>query len=368
MPKGDSIAEISVLCFRVAYPWMGRHSGYDALYHALSDWEGPLRLSCVNLPPANPGFLRRRILNRFYWKTRASDQYTYRHADTEVRFRAKARRENPDILYYFAGDESIGLAGTSPDKFGARVTATLHQPATWWKLLHRRHDYLKQLDDIIVVSTAQSAFVEEVTGRRPFFLPHGVDTNFYRPAERKKTEAPSFLFVGQWLRDFEALNAIIEETLTKAPDAIFHLVVPEWRRSEPILLRIGRHANCRFYAGLSDQELLELYQTSTALVMPVIEATANNAIIEAAATGLPIVATDCRGIRDYTHDSFSFLIRKNDPHEFAERLLRIAADQSLANTMQKAARKFACTELDWKVVIPKLIDRFQVLHNREVKS
>lgn len=351
--------KLSVLCFRIAYPWMGKHSGYDAFYHALTGMtDSPLRLSSVNLSRKHPNFFKRRLLNRFYWKVRGSEHYTYKHGETEARLVRTARKQRPDVVYYMSGDQSLGLAGHSPDVFSCPVVATIHQPPTWWKLLHSRHEYLRTLARIVVVSTAQSNFIEEVTGRPPVFIPHGVDTTFYCPNKAIRSARPSFLFVGQWLRDFEALNLIVERTLKRCKEAIFHIVVPDWRRKEPSLLRVGRHENCRFHANLDDRQLLELYQSSTALAMPVIEATANNAVIEATATGLPIVATDCQGIRDYTQPDFSSLIEENDPDLFASRLVDIAERPALAHSMGEAAREFAVSALSWPTVSAKLIDLF----------
>lgn len=359
MLESNMDQKVSVLCFRIAYPWMGKHSGYDAFYHSLADTpDSPLKLSSVNLSQKHPNFFKRRLLNQFYWQTRASEHYTYKHGETEVRLIKEAKRQSPDFVYYMSGDQSIGLAGSAPESFKCPVVTTLHQPPTWWKLLHSRHAYLKALARIIVVSTAQSSFVEEVTGKKPVFIPHGVDTDFYHPDDSLQSGRPSFLFVGQWLRDFEALNLVVERTLEKCKDAIFHIVVPDWRRKEPSLLRMGRHENCRFYAKLSDKQLLELYQSSTALAMPVIEATANNAIIEAVATGLPIVATDCQGIRDYTQSDFALLVKNNDPDLFATRLLEVAENSELARTMREAARHFAVSRLNWPVVSKELVDLF----------
>ena len=56
--------------------------------------------------------------------------------------------------------------------------------------------------------------------------------------------------------------------------------------------RFVQHPNTRCHAGLSDEQLLALYQSADIGVMPVIDCTANNGLLEMMATGLPVVMTD----------------------------------------------------------------------------
>jgi glycosyltransferase involved in cell wall biosynthesis len=52
-----------------------------------------------------------------------------------------------------------------------------------------------------------------------------------------------------------------------------------------------------------------LYNDSRLLFLPLIDATANNSLLEASACGVPVITSDLPAVREYTDDSFAYYYR-----------------------------------------------------------
>ena len=66
-----------------------------------------------------------------------------------------------------------------------------------------------------------------------------------------------------------------------------------------------------------------LYQGADLLLLPLIDATANNTLLEGLACGLPVLASDLTGVRDYAPDSHTLYASSAD--EMVEHLAAVCA-------------------------------------------
>src|SRR5206468_3316004 len=66
-----------------------------------------------------------------------------------------------------------------------------------------------------------------------------------------------------------------------------------------------RYEQVTFHRRISDTALLNLYNDSRLLFLPLIDATANNSLMEASACGVPIITSDLPAVREYTNNSFA---------------------------------------------------------------
>ena len=112
--------------------------------------------------------------------------------------------------------------------------------------------------------------------------------------------------------------------------------------------------NCqtsKIYQGIDDNTLLKLYQRSSLLLLPMRYATANNALLEGIACGLPVVSTRLPGIKAYLPGREALLVKEDSVDGFAEAILKVARDPEYHEQMAAAARKRSL-ELDWRKVTP----------------
>src|SRR5262249_30684580 len=154
--------------------------------------------------------------------------------------------------------------------------------------------------------------------------PHHVDTDFFSPASSPRPDSPPAplraIFVGLGNRDFDTLSRVIERTRTHRIPIHFDLVLP----APHVYQRFAQHPNTRCHTGLSDEQLLDLYRSADIGIMPVIDCTANNGLLEMMATGLPVVVTDIGAVRDYVTGEGALLVPPGDPEMFAHELQRLA--------------------------------------------
>lgn len=87
-----------------------------------------------------------------------------------------------------------------------------------------------------------------------------------------------------------------------------------------------------------------------------------NVIIEAMASGLPVVATDVGGAREAIQESRTgFVVPPHDPEALAERVARLIADPILRLTMGRAGRERAAAEFSLQAMVRRYDDLYDEL-------
>jgi glycosyltransferase involved in cell wall biosynthesis len=113
-----------------------------------------------------------------------------------------------------------------------------------------------------------------------------------------------------------------------------------------------------YLSGISDHELLLLYRQASLAAFSFEWAVANNAVLEAMATGLPIVATDVGGVREYVRPDFGTLFAPGDGKNMARQILQILDGPEAAKQMASAARAHAVC-LEYSRVSEQMLSVYQ---------
>jgi UDP-glucose:(heptosyl)LPS alpha-1,3-glucosyltransferase len=199
-------------------------------------------------------------------------------------------------------------------------------------------------------------------------IQNGVDTARFAPGMRKQEalamrtaldipgERYVAVFVGsEWER--KGLAAAIE-ALRAAPD--WDLVVAgegDQQRYRELARSAGVEKAVHWLGVSRDVQLV--YQLADALVFPSSYEAFSLVTLEAAASGLPILATPVNGIGELIDDGQSGFVISQEPSVIGERLQRLSGDASLMRRMGLAARE-AALPFSWD----RMVARHHELYSR----
>jgi glycosyltransferase involved in cell wall biosynthesis len=257
------------------------------------------------------------------------------------------------VFHVLYGDSDLWLLRRAHRLTRNHLVASFHQPTADLEPLGALPRVARHLDAAVLVSNAQRAYFEQyLPAGRVFVVPHGVDTDFFSPP-RAPREAPVCITVGSHLRDFATLREAILRIWQACPQMRFIAV---GTRSDPkSLFPEVADERIRFLDRISDEMLLQAYRSARVAMFAFRDATANNAMLEAMATGLPVVATDIGGIREYVTPGTGLLCPPGDPDALAAAALRLLETPTLARQMGQVARGRA-VELDFRDTAVRMND------------
>ncbi|ACB53905.1 glycosyl transferase, group 1 [Crocosphaera subtropica ATCC 51142] len=351
-----------ILWLRRRFDWMGKHSGYDQLCESMSTLLPHDTYKSVWQHPGQPQKkILRSMVERVGKKAKGSPMYALDSTTAEIKTILKSLQWHPDLIHVTYVENQLGILPNWKERLSCKIIGTSHQPAGWWRLVHKHPKKIANLDALIVLGSREVSYFEQYLPGRVFFIPHGVDTDFFCPPLEKEKRQVRCVFSGKHLRDLSTLAIVIDQVLSKNPEIQFDIIMPRnpGDRTNPTLIRIARHSQVHWYQGVSDNRLRKLYQQANMLVLPIIDCTANNALLESISCGLPVISNDVGGLLDYTRDTFAELLPIGDVDGFVNAILKLTQDSEEQQTRSQAARKFAEEELDWIKITKKTIEIYQ---------
>lgn len=221
-----------------------------------------------------------------------------------------------------------------------KVIYTLHQPFEWFEKEKQGMKILTMPDKIIILSTNEISKFQSICGKeKVVYIPHGIYTDYYKPDPQVRKNG-SILMVGNWLRDFDLALNVFKEIKRQNPSQKINVVGQPERKDF-----FKEYVN--YYSGISDEELLKLYQQSSVLYLPLIRFTANNALLEAASTGCNIlIATNNTNDNTYIPSSELTIIDRKSQNNIKAILKILQQNFGTNNTL----RDYIITHYDWKYV------------------
>lgn len=353
----------TTILLRERFSWMGNHSGYDQVCNSINAIEPELAKSVWKEAKPVPQIFAH-LLKQVVQTPQSSPLYNLQSTIAELKVQWTGWRHNSQLIHITYIENLLGLLAQSTTHSDYKIIGTCHQPPSWWRLKHPYPSSISALDALIVLSRQEVSYFEEFIGPKVHFIPHGIDTEFFRPAitpVEPSINAPRCVFSGTWLRDLDTLSQIIDTVLDKNPNIQFDIIIPRTKRKHVQLYRIARHSQVTWHSGLSDQELLQVYQNAHLLLLPLLDCTANNALLEAIACGLPVISNQVGGISDYTDPSFADLFPIGDVNGMVASVLELTEDIKKRTVRGDAARKFAVENLQWKIIAKRTIELYYSL-------
>lgn len=264
---------------------------------------------------------------------------------------------SPDTLFHFVkGEVDVHHVPRWTRGRRVRVVATFHHPPEFGELEDKVDSLLRKLDGVVVLAETQKRALDAVLDpARVRVVHHGVDTEFFRPATAPTSEE-RIISVGSFARDHQLMNEAMRRVWAVRPTATFLIVGTGTRSHERSPLTDARAI---YIDNVSDQELLHLYQSCSVAALPVWAATANNALLEAMSCGVPIVAPDIGGLREYLGDQAGVLVTPSESAEFADAILTLLSDPRHRAILGRAGRDRAVSQFDYEVVAKEMSDFYR---------
>lgn len=337
---------ISILYNKIA--WFGKHSGYECLLQFLKNNEQVLLFN------ASENTWRKKIKGKYYQlKYKISNQTTFGLA-TGIGFLNNKKRAIKHILYL---ENHLHLLEIATEKDLATLIGTIHLPISQWN--ERQLNKLQKLQHCILLYEAEiNLFKKYMPNAQIKYIAHGVDTQFFKP-NPQLISLDKIVCIGHYLRDFDCLVKVFNLIRIQKPKVSLHLIIPSIHRTGKELQSLSKLESVYFHENLSDEELLNYYQSSAFMLMPMKDSGANTAIVQAIACGTPLITTNCGGIKSYGGGTIYPVFERENHQDMADYAMELLTKNEVRLKLQQEMRLFAESTLDW----PKIAEQHQQFYN-----
>lgn len=140
----------------------------------------------------------------------------------------------------------------------------------------------------------------------------------------------------------------------KQLDAINHLI-NKYEVDSYLMLKgeIGVEGECEEEINVPSSGLINLYKSADLYVLPSLIEGMSNAMLEAMASGLPVITADAPGCRDLiTHGFNGLLAEPKSSKSLFEQIDSYLCDEQLRSTMKKNIKNYIMN-FDWKIIADK---------------
>jgi len=230
--------------------------------------------------------------------------------------------------------------------------------------------FLKTLDAcdtlIAVNKPAAELYAKLIPRRKIKIIPHGIDIDKFKftPLQRDNY---NILTVGRLIKRkrIDVLIDAMPSILGEYPDTKLHIVGEGKQRFEleKIAKEHGISKNIIFYGNVNEKKLISLYENSFVFCSPQEKGGWNQPILEAMATGRPVVCTDAPHNSMVINNKTGLKISLNT-EEWAEKIMDLFADREKSQKMGFIGRK----EVEEKYDRDKIGQKYYKVYQEVCKS
>jgi glycosyltransferase involved in cell wall biosynthesis len=257
------------------------------------------------------------------------------------------------------GLRAVGIYHTDFPQYVRILTDDSFMETLTWNYMHW---FYNQLDVLYVNSEDyRKCWIERgIPRERLRILPRGLDTHLFHPSKRDRRfwEARglregelAMLFVGRVSKE-KNLDLLVTATrrLAESQTPVRPIIVGDG----PYMSEMKRHLGDAIFTGYLDgEDLARAYASADFFVFPSTTDTFGNVILEAQASGIPVIVSDIGGPRDLVSNGVDgFVTKGQDASELAEAIRKLAIDADLRKIMGASGRTRVETR-DWTEAFQK---------------
>ena len=224
---------------------------------------------------------------------------------------------------------------------------------------------------IVTISNYSLEKIQKLYGIDPSnvrIVPNGVDTEKFKPKENIQEirehfglrNEPIVLFVGS-LINRKGLPFLVEaakKIIREQPDTKF-LIVGEGPLKKQLTFSLksaNLSSNFKFLGNVKDDLLPSVYDCADVFVLPSIQEGQGIVLLEAQASGKPVVAFDVGGVDEAVRNNETgLLVEKGNCDALADGLLKFLLDKSLREKIGAKGREFVMENFTWDISAQKML-------------
>jgi glycosyltransferase involved in cell wall biosynthesis len=230
---------------------------------------------------------------------------------------------------------------------------------------------IQEADRVFSVSDSlsqeiKSYFSDTAIHSKIHSLYNGVNiSDFFISQSKVKSEKVRFTYVGYLEEVKDPINLIYAFQIVRkeVPNAILTIVgdgslLGEVKR---LITELGLEQTCHLLGLRSREEVAKIMREETdVFVLPSKAETFGVVLIEALASGIPVVATKCGGPESIVKHSFlGELCEKENSQLLAAAMLKVS--RNLSHYKQEEIREFVLNNFSYKIIVSKLDNSYQTL-------
>jgi glycosyltransferase involved in cell wall biosynthesis len=224
----------------------------------------------------------------------------------------------------------------------------------------------RMADHVIFVSEADAreAVARALPGRTPFsVIPNGVDARRFSPRQESRPPGPPVVATVARLVEQKGVQYLVDAAAIvcrKLPGCQFRIagdgpLLPALRERARAL---GIEGNCHFLGAVAEAE--ELLAAADLFVLPSLWEGLPIALLEAMASGLPVIAADTAGSREIVERTGAgVIVPRRDAGALADAILSLLSDRRMAEEMGIAARRAVMENYAQDVMIRRTLELYE---------
>jgi glycosyltransferase involved in cell wall biosynthesis len=283
------------------------------------------------------------------------------------------RKINPDIVHVHG--MWIGISGYLANKL-LKIPYVLHcqgsdvyRPQLPIKLTSKM--VFKNAAAVIALTEHMKVEIQNVYNRDVFVIPNGIDLKKFEDFTKNRIHnnegRKKILFVGR-LHTVKGVKYLIESMkIIKIDFPNIELILvgdgEEKCKLESLVKQFNLSEYVSFVGIVPNQQIPKCMIESDIFVLPSLSEGFGIVILEAMASGLPIVASNVGGIPYLVQNEINgFLVEPKNPDQIAEKVLHLLKNDKLMQDISDNNRKFV-TKYEWKEIVLSL----EKVYNTSIK-
>jgi len=248
------------------------------------------------------------------------------------------------------------------DREGIPYVVHAHSEAILTNPVYEKYvnEIIKDADDYMAVNNSIKNIVENKRNRGCHLVPNFIDCNKFKTNNKRDTKDFTFISISNFYKVkaidvlLHAFNIVVNQKGKK--DLKLKIVgTGEYRDFyESICRSLNLTDNVEFTGYIDNDKLPEVLSNCNVLCVSSSFETFCIPIVEALASGMPVITTDCIGPLEIVDETNSIVVPVNDINKYADAMLKMVKNYKTFDS--KKISEYAFNKYDKNVICKQIID------------